>query len=203
MNEQEKFWSGNFGNNYTKRLPTKLLLANNIYFFKKILKKNYKINSLIELGANNGSNILAIKKIKKKLNNITAVEINSNACKQLKKIKKISVINKPISKLKIKDKFDLVLLKGVLIHINPNQLKKIYKKISTLSSKYVLIAEYYNPYPIKIDYRQYKNKLFKRDFAGEFVANNRNFKIVDYGFVYRKDKFPQDDLTWFLIKKST
>ena len=84
MNEQEKFWSGNFGNSYTKRLPTKLLLANNIYFFKKILKKNYKINSLIELGANNGSNILAIKKIKKKLNNITAVEINSNACKQLK-----------------------------------------------------------------------------------------------------------------------
>ncbi len=201
MNEQEKFWSGNFGNNYTKRLPTKLLLANNISFFKKILKKNYKINSLIELGANNGSNILAIKKIKKKLNNITAVEINSNACKQLEKIKKISVINKPISKLKIKDKFDLVLLKGVLIHVNPNQLKKIYKKISTLSSKYVLIAEYYNPYPIKIDYRHHKNKLFKRDFAGEFVANNRNFKIVDYGFVYKKDKFPQDDLTWFLIKK--
>ena len=201
MNEQEKFWSGNFGNNYTKRLPTKLLLANNISFFKKILKKNYKINSLIELGANNGSNILAIKKIKKKLNNITAVEINSNACKQLEKIKKISVINKPISKLKIKDKFDLVLLKGVLIHVNPNQLKKIYKKISTLSPKYVLIAEYYNPYPIKIDYRHHKNKLFKRDFAGEFVANNRNFKIVDYGFVYKKDKFPQDDLTWFLIKK--
>ena len=84
----KKNFGRNFGNNYTKRLPTKLLLANNINFFKKILKKNYKINSLIELGANNGSNILAIKKIKKKLNNITAVEINSNACIQLKKIKK-------------------------------------------------------------------------------------------------------------------
>ena len=66
MNEQEKFWSGKFGNNYTKRLPTKLLLANNISFFKKILKNKYKIDSLIELGANNGSNILAIKKVKKK-----------------------------------------------------------------------------------------------------------------------------------------
>ncbi len=202
MNEQEKFWRGKFGDNYTKRNSIDLGLVNNIYFFKKILK-NIKINSLIELGANNGSNILAIKKVKKKLNNITAVEINSKACKELERIKCVKVINQSISKLKIKKKFDFVLLKGVLIHINPNQLKKIYEKISKLSNKYVLIAEFYNPYPIKIDYRNFKNKLFKRDFAGEFIANTKNFKIIDYGFAYRKDKFPQEDLTWFLIRKST
>jgi pseudaminic acid biosynthesis-associated methylase len=202
MNEQEKFWQGKFGDNYTKRNSIDLGLVNNISFFKKILK-NIKINSLIELGANNGSNILAIKKVKKKLNNITAVEINLKACKELEKIKCVNVINQSISKLKIKKKFDFVLLKGVLIHINPNQLKKIYEKISKLSNKYVLIAEFYNPYPIKIDYRNFKNKLFKRDFAGEFIANIKNFKIIDYGFAYRKDKFPQEDLTWFLIRKST
>ncbi len=202
MNEQEKFWSGVFGDNYTNRLSQNKLLANNIVFFKKILKKKYVINSFIELGANNGSNILAIKKIKKKLKKITAVEINLNACNQLRKIKGLEVINKPISKLNLHKSYDMVLLKGVLIHINPMQLKKIYKKISELSSKYILIAEYYNPYPIKIDYRKHKNKLFKRDFAGEFIKKHNNFKIIDYGFVYKKDKFPQDDLTWFLIKKN-
>ena len=42
----------------------------------------------------------------------------------------------------------MVLLKGVLIHINPNQLNKVYKKISVYL-KYILIAEYYNPYQLK------------------------------------------------------
>ena len=65
-----------------------------------------------------------------------------------------------------------------------------------------MIAEYFNPYPVRINYRGHKNKLFKRDFAGEFLKKTKKFKIIDYGFVYSKDKFPQDDLTWFLLKKN-
>ena len=68
-------------------------------------------------------------------------------------------------------------------------------------NKYILFAEYYNPYPIKIDYRRYKNVLFKRDFAGEFIDKFKKIKLIDYGFVYHKDKFPQDDITWFLLQK--
>lgn len=45
-----------------------------------------------------------------------------------------------------------------------------------------------------------KNKLFKRDFAGE-IMNKYKYELIDYGFTYRYDKFPQDDLTWFLLKK--
>ena len=71
------------------------------------------------------------------------------------------------------------------------------------SSKYVLIAEYYNPTPTKVDYRGNKNKLFKRDFAQEFLKENKKFKLIDYGFTYRKDRYPQDDLTWFLFKRKT
>jgi spore coat polysaccharide biosynthesis protein SpsF len=51
-------------------------------------------------------------------------------------------------------------------------------------------------------YRGFKNKLFKRDFAGEFLNNYKKTKLIDYGFVYHKDKYPQDDLNWFLIKKN-
>ena len=30
----------------------------------------------------------------------------------------------------------------------------------------------------------------------------KSLKLLDYGFVYHKDlSFPQDDLTWFLLKK--
>jgi spore coat polysaccharide biosynthesis protein SpsF len=64
-----------------------------------------------------------------------------------------------------------------------------------------LIAEYYSPQPTMMIYRGKRNKLFKRDFAGEFVSLFKKTKIVKYGFAYHKDKHPQDDLNWFLIKK--
>jgi len=31
----------------------------------------------------------------------------------------------------------------------------------------------------------------------------QSLELVDYGFSYRRDKnFPQDDITWFLLKKN-
>ena len=37
----------------------------------------------------------------------------------------------------------------------------------------------------------------------EFLKENEKFKLIDYGFTYRKDKYPQDDLTWFLFRRKT
>ena len=201
LNEQEKFWSSSFGNKYISRNSSQKLKKNTDFFFKKIFyKRNIKVSSLIELGSNIGNNIESISKIFKKCK-FTAVDINKKACEIIKKFfSDITVINSDIASLKITKKFDLVLIKGVLIHINPNQLKYVYDKIYNLSKKYILIAEYYNPSPIKIIYRNKKNKLFKRDFAGEMIKKYK-LTLVDYGFSYRYDKFPQDDITWFLLKK--
>lgn len=203
LNEQENFWRGEFGNSYIKRNNSKKLKSNTDFFFKKIFKKKnqIKVKSIVELGSNIGNNIKSLSRIFKKAS-FTAVEINKKACEVLKKNKlKISVINSNIASLKTINKYDLVLVKGVLIHINPRQLKKVYKKIFELSKKYILLVEYYSPTPVKILYRNNKNKLFKRDFAGDMIKKYK-LKLVDYGFCYRFDKFPQDDLTWFLLKKS-
>lgn len=155
---------------------------------------------MIELGANVGNNLEIFSKLFKNIK-ITAVEINKKACNMLaKKMPKVNVVNSSIESIRLKNKFDLVLVKGVLIHIQPKQLLKIYQIINRLSKKYILIAEYYNPTPISILYRKRKNKLFKRDFAGEIMKKYK-YELIDYGFAYRYDKFPQDDLTWFLLKK--
>ena len=91
-----------------------------------------------------------------------------------------------------------------MIHIAPRDLDRTYKKIYSLSKKYILICEYYNPVPVKVVYRNFKNKLFKRDFAGDLVKKYNDLSIIDYGFIYRNDPyFPQDDITWFLLKKKT
>ena len=115
----------------------------------------------------------------------------------------INVFQNSILDYKNSEKFDLVLTKTVLIHINPEKLVDVYRKIYKSAKKYVLIAEYYNPSPSVIEYRGFKNKLFKRDFAGELIDLYPDLQILDYGFVYHRDQFyPQDDINWFLLKKN-
>jgi spore coat polysaccharide biosynthesis protein SpsF len=90
----------------------------------------------------------------------------------------------------------------VLIHINPDRLQDVYDLLYKTSRRYICLAEYYNPTPVKVDYRGHKNKLFKRDFAGEMLDRFKDLELLDYGFVYHRDNnFPQDDLNWFLLRK--
>lgn len=201
--EQEKFWAGKFGDNYISRNNGRKLLASNINFFIKALNKADYLNSCIEFGANIGMNLEALDLLYPKIN-LSGVEINSEAYQQLKKITGIqNAHNESIFDYKTKYKYDLCLIKGVLIHINPEMLNIVYNQLFTISNKYILIAEYYNRTPVSISYRGHDDKLFKRDFAGEFLDSFPNTSLVDYGFIYHRDNiFPQDDISWFLIKKN-
>ena len=50
--------------------------------------------------------------------------------------------------------------------------------------------------------KDYEEKLFKRDFAGEVLDRFDDLRLFDYGFCYHRDlHFPQDDVTWFLLEK--
>ena len=206
LNYQEKFWRGDFGNNYIKRNSNiNKWVSNNIFFFKNCFKKIKKTNikNIIEYGPNIGLNLIALNKIFKS-SNITGVEINKKACEGLSKLKYVEAINKSAFNYKPKKKYNLILSKGFLIHINPKKIAKIYRNIfNTCSSKgFILIAEYYSQKPVNKTYRGKKNVLFKRDFAGEILKiYDKKIKLIDYGFAYHKAKNPQDDLTWFLLQK--
>ena len=199
MNSQEKLWQSKLGDNYISRNNSNQLLKNKIFHFKKIIQA-HKINSIIELGSNIGLNLIALNRIYKNLL-ITAVEINKKACFYLSKIKNVKIINDSILKFEETRKFDLVLMSGILIHIAPKNLPKLYEKIYKLSKKYILICEYYNPHPVNILYRGKKNQMFKRDFAGEFLKIYKNYKLIDCRFAYHLDKYPLDDISFFLLKK--
>lgn len=202
ITSQEKFWSGNFGNAYSKRVNSKKIIKANQFLFKKILANTKNVSSIFELGCNIGLNLIAINNLSKKYK-LNGLEINKKACKIAQKnLKNASIINDTIFQYSSNESFDFVFTKGVLIHLNPNKLNKAYEKIYNLSKKYILIAEYFNPYPIKIKYRGHDNKLFKRDFAEEIMHKYKDLKLIDYGFVYRNDyHHPLDDINWFLMKK--
>jgi pseudaminic acid biosynthesis-associated methylase len=200
--EQESFWAGEFGTDYIERNKSQQLLASNLHFFSKALKATGQLNSCIEFGANIGMNLKALQLLYPEIQ-LNGIEINTDAAKVLASlIGDDNVINDSIFNFVNDSQVDLSLIKGVLIHINPDMLPIVYQKLYDASFKYILIAEYYNPSPVTISYRGHNERLFKRDFAGEFLSMFPNTELIDYGFSYRKDPaFPQDDITWFLIKK--
>ncbi|RCW77356.1 pseudaminic acid biosynthesis-associated methylase [Saliterribacillus persicus] len=197
--EQEKFWAGEFGKNYINRNTDYL---GNIPLFSKIFSKTNNVTSIIELGANIGLNLKAIKTVLPNTD-LSAVEISSDAVKELEQIEDLNVYNESLLDFNVDYKRDFVLIKGVLIHINPDFLDEVYDLLYNLTDKYICIAEYYNPTPVGVNYRGHEDKLFKRDFAGEVLDKFDDLELVDYGFVYHRDNnFPQDDITWFLLKKT-
>jgi len=200
--EQEKFWAGEFGNEYIQRNRDAKIIANNLAFFAKALQHTTEIKSCIEFGANIGLNLIALKQLCPDIQQY-AIEINSTAAKQLKYVVgEDNVFEGSILQYQPQKQFDLVLSKGVLIHINPDVLDSVYEKLYSSSQKYILLAEYYNPTPVNIPYRGHTDKLFKRDWAGDLLTKYTDLQLIDYGFVYRRDRFPQDDLHWFLLKKA-
>lgn len=200
--EQEAFWAGEFGNDYIDRNQGDALLASNLEFFSKALRCTRDIQSCIEFGANIGMNLKAIKLLHPKIN-ASAIEINATAANKLRQVIELENIhNTSILDFEQSQMYDLTLIKGVLIHINPDELPRVYDKLVASCKRYLLVAEYYNPSPMTIPYRGHSDRLFKRDFAGEIMDRHPQFRLIDYGFAYRRDpNFPQDDITWFLMER--
>jgi pseudaminic acid biosynthesis-associated methylase len=199
---QEGFWAGQFGSEYIGRNDSDQLLASNLHFFAKAFKQAGAISSCIEFGANIGMNLKALQLLYPGIA-LRGIEINPDAAKLLGGlIGKENVYEGSIFNCPVADKVDIALIKGVLIHINPDMLPVVYEKLYAASKRYVLVCEYYNPSPMVVSYRGHADRLFKRDFAGEMMDMYPDLFLVDYGFAYRRDpSFPQDDISWFLMEK--
>jgi len=198
---QEEFWSTEFGDEYSKRVSSDRIVLNNISLFSRALRAAGKLNSAVELGCNIGLNLRALNQINPEMT-LTGYEINGFAAERAANLNIATVKQNTIIDAIIDDnKYDLAFVKTVLIHINPDELASVYSNLYSLSKRFVLIVEYYNPTPVVVSYRGNEDRLFKRDFAGEMI-DKYNMKLVDYGFVYHRDhSFPLDDMTWFLLEK--
>ncbi len=198
--EQERFWSGEFGDNYTERNNGDELICGNISLFSSIFKHAGAVDSLIEFGSNRGLNLIAIRSLLPDIE-LAGVEINPKAISLLQKLE-VPVYQQSILDFTPDYPRDLVLSKGLLIHINPEMLPRAYDVLYESSRRYICLVEYYSRLPIEINYRDHQGVLFKRDFAGELLDRFPDLELISYGFVYYRDRhFPQDDLTWFLLEK--
>lgn len=202
--DQEAFWAGSFGTDYILRNRGDADIASNLALFSHALRKAAKVESCIEFGANIGLTLDALKLLYPSQQQY-AVEINASAAAELrKKLPEENVFETSILDYEVSNAtgYDLVLVKGLLIHVDPEFLDEVYAKLYEATRRYLLVCEYYNPTPVTVEYRGHTERLFKRDFAGEIMDRHQCLELCDYGFCYHRDStFPQDDLTWFLMER--
>jgi pseudaminic acid biosynthesis-associated methylase len=198
--EQEVFWEGQFGTDYTQR--NDVSWEHRLPFWTNVLGQTFGVKTICELGANRGHNLEAIAHLSPNFE-LTGVELNQAAFSTLSNIPNIHAIHSSIQEFQPQQAFDLVFTCGVLIHINPEDLPLVYQKLFKLSSRYILINEYFNPTPVELGYRGHSGKLFKRDFAGELIDHYpEKMGVVDYGFLWKRLHPAWDDTTWVLLEKT-
>ncbi len=203
LTPQEDFWINKITESYAQDnsvFDEELgLLA-----WERILSKIDKsdISNYLDCGSNIGRNITFLKKI---LPTATAniVELAKGPYEKcLKDFQIGESFLGPIKDSNFTRKFDLVFTSGVLIHINPDDLLQSMERMYEMSSRYILIGEYFNRTPVMISYRGEEDRLFKRDF-GKLFLENFDCKVLDYGFLWGHefDSAGFDDLTYWLFEK--
>lgn len=199
---QEKFWEGDFGDEYISRNQSQQLLASSQSMYADVLKHAPGASSFLEFGANIGINLLAIRSLTVNAE-LSALEINAQAVQELSKLKLKHVYHTSLFDFQPDYPRDFVFTRGVLIHLNPDKLAQTYDILYRSSQRYICLAEYYNPSPTSVIYHGQSDRLFKRDFAGEMLDRYSDLRLTAYGFAYHRDPvFPQDDITWFLLEKN-
>ena len=174
-------------------------------FFGGVLKRTGPISHCFEIGCNRGLNLDAIKMLLPNCQT-AGLEINSHAAQECAakghQVFEGTILAPPPATAGSRGVADLSIASGVLIHINPNNLLTAYELLYRLSTRFILVSEYFNPVPVAIPYRGHDNRLFMRDFAGEIWQQFPTLRLVDYGFVWSKDPVaPKDDTNWFLFEK--
>lgn len=198
---QEDFWAGEFGDEYISRNKDRKSIAARTALFSNILQHTANITSVLELGANIGLNLHALHNLLPDAA-LHGLELNEKAYKILQENRRFQAHHRSLLEKDLAVKADLTFTSGVLIHINPDSLPDAYDSLYNCSNRYIAILEYFNPTPVSIDYRGEKDRLFKRDFAGDMLDKYDDLSLVAYGFIYKRDNnFPLDNMNWFLLEK--
>jgi len=191
-NEQENFWSGDFGKNYTDRNTRHNEEFNKIYetwygipratmneAFLGSLPKDIRI---LEVGCNTGMQLAELKS--QGFSSLYGIELQDYAVQRAKEYTEgINIIQGSAFDIPFKDKFfDLVFTSGVLIHIAPDNLPKVFSEMYRCSKKYIWGFEYYSDNVTSINYRGNEGFLWKANYGKLMRDQFNNLSLVKEEF---------------------
>ncbi len=206
---QHNLWEGDFGNEYVQR-NTFTHKSLDAYYKREFgvtrtvmneeflgsLKKDIRI---LEIGPNYGLQLELLQRAG--FTNLYGLELNKHAIEVAhKKVHGVSIINGDGLDIPFKDGFfDLVFTSGVLIHIGPQNRKKVMSEIYRVSKSYIWGFEYFSDRAEEIVYRGHKNVLWKAPFAEIYMKAFPKLRSVkEQKYVY-KETGNTDSM--FLLKK--
>ena len=186
--EQENFWSGDFGKNYTDRNSRQNDEFNKIYqawygiartkMNQDFLGSLPKSSRILEVGCNTGMQLACLKSMG--FTSLYGIELQGYAVQKAKEYTEgINIIQGSAFDIPFKDGFfDLVFTSGVLIHIAPDNLSKVFAEMHRCSNKYVWGFEYYAEQTTSINYRGNEGFLWKANYGKLMRDQFENLSLV-------------------------
>lgn len=184
-----ELWAGDFGNAYLKRNQVEWI--NRIHFWELMIETTLA-RSVFEMGANAGWNLSAIREVSQNIqlygNDINPVAVNQAQLAGHHVVCKLDFANE------LPGPMELVFTAGVLIHIEPENLKEVMQALIDKSCNYVLAIEYAADEETIVEYHGHSDRLWKRNYGK--LYEDLGLTLLDVGHA---EGF--DNCTYWLLQK--
>lgn len=199
MSDTTEFWKGDFGNQYTAR--NRVDWRARIPFWDRLVAK-YGFRSVYEVGTNSAWNLSAIT------HSIHGYNVKCYGCD----VNRFAVAQAKAAGFDVKhgtvDTFndsecvgmqELAFTSGVLIHISPDEIKKMMQAVIDASCDYVLAIEYESDQEEEVEYRGHAGKLWRRPYGKMY--QDMGLELIETGKMDDKDGFDPNGVTYWMLRK--
>ena len=185
---QMSHWRGRFGWEYTQRNSLTVEQLNALYrrnygFSRKELNQRFLAQvprnaRILEVGCNIGMQLSLLRELG--FYNLFGLEIQHDALKRAKsRVSEIRVVEGSALEIPFCDRsFDLVFTSGMLIHIAPDDLRRVIFEIYRCSKKFVWGFEYHSSVPVEVTYRGNRDLLWKMNYVETFLDEFEDLRLL-------------------------
>lgn len=186
--DQMNVWQNIFGKEYTDRNPLNEEQMNSLYekqfgVTRSLLNEKFigfldRNSKIFEVGSNVGTQLQLLKTMG--FNRLYGIELQEYAVEKSKMLTRgVNIIQGSAFDIPYKDRyFDMVFTSGVLIHINPVDLKMALDEIHRCCNRFIWGFEYDSEDFTMIPYRGEPNILWKGNYAREYLTRFNDLTLV-------------------------
>jgi pseudaminic acid biosynthesis-associated methylase len=191
-------WKGDFGDQYTLRNPVDW--RSRVDGFRMILS-GLTIGRVLEIGCNRGHNLVAFSEILGPRVELVGVEPNLSALHLARRSTvQAGFLSGTLYDLPFKGGyFDLVFTCGVLIHVPDEKLPTALLEMDRVTSRYLLMIEYFSEQDEGLVYRGESGLLWKRDFPRHLSKVCKGLTLARQGYLRPEEGF--DRAHWWLMSR--
>ena len=197
-------WAGEFGDAYTERnILSDEAVRGRVRMWSGIWDRMQPQApaSVLEVGANVGLNLRALQALTDA--ELWGQEPNPSALDRLRAVlPEGRALEGFAHEIPLADgAVDLVMTMAVLIHVHPSLLERTLDELHRVSSKWIVLAEFFAQSQEAVTWRGEEGLLHRNDYGGLLMDRFPDLQLVDYGFWWRRAT-SGGDCTWWLFRKS-